>query len=133
MSDGFDVAASLLEWRQNWPADAGIVTGGPGDQVLFENPYVRVWQLELQPGESTTLHCHVHPYLYVVLRPSTILVKYADGTEGRTQQEEGATVWAGLDDATRTHALINVGGQPCVERVIEILLPPQGAPGATRS
>jgi hypothetical protein len=89
--------------------------------LIFENRHVRVWSLELRPGESTALHTHMHPYLFVVLQPSRVSVRYADGSEHSSEQDSGSVVWAGLDDATRTHVVINVGQRVCVERLIEIL------------
>jgi hypothetical protein len=116
-----DLAAEEKRWRANWAADAQIPLGPPASRLLFENADVRVWELELQPGEGTALHTHLHPYLFVVLRGSTLCVKYADGSQLTTDAEEGSVVWAGLDDATRTHVVINVGDRVCVERLIEIL------------
>ena len=38
-----------------------------GTKLLFENERVRVWDLQLAPGQSTGLHRHEHDYLYVVI------------------------------------------------------------------
>jgi beta-alanine degradation protein BauB len=121
LGNGFDAAALEQRWRSNWPADAGTPSGPPASRIIFENPYVRVWSLELEPGQSTALHTHMHPYLFVVLEPSTLSVKYADGSQRSSQAERGNVIWAGLDDATRTHVVVNVGERVCVERLIEIL------------
>lgn len=34
--------------------------GGVGTKVLFENDNVRVWELDLAPGESSDIHQHDH-------------------------------------------------------------------------
>lgn len=117
----FDVASAEQRWRANWAADAQIPAGLPANRVLFENAQVRVWHLELKPGESTTLHTHRHPYLFVVMQGSELCVKYADGSQTTAEAVEGSAVWAGLDDATRTHVVINVGDRVCIERLIELL------------
>ncbi len=38
-----------------------------GSKLLFENDRVRVWDLRIDPGESTGLHRHTKDYLYVVI------------------------------------------------------------------
>ena len=38
-----------------------------GTRLLFENERVRVWDLQLAPGQSTGMHRHVNDYLYVVI------------------------------------------------------------------
>ena len=38
-----------------------------GTRLLFENERVRVWDLQLAPGESTGVHRHERDYLYVVI------------------------------------------------------------------
>jgi hypothetical protein len=117
----FDVASAESRWRANWPADGHIPVGPPANRVLFENGRVRVWHLELKPGEATALHTHRHPYFFIVMRGSQLSVKYADGSQATAEAVEGSAVWSGLDDATRTHVVINVGDQLCIERLIELL------------
>ena len=41
--------------------------GGVGTKVLFENNKVRVWEMDLAPGESGDVHRHDHPYVLVIL------------------------------------------------------------------
>lgn len=46
--------------------------GGVGTQVLFENEYVRVWEMDLAPGESSDVHRHDHDYILVILEGDRI-------------------------------------------------------------
>ena len=46
---------------------------------LFENDQIAVWELVLEPGESSGLHTHSNSYLFYVLEGST--------GEGRLVQE----------------------------------------------
>lgn len=41
--------------------------GGIGTRVLFENDRVRVWEMSLEPGESSSVHEHVNDYVIVQL------------------------------------------------------------------
>lgn len=36
-----------------------------GTKVLYENERVRVWDFQLEPGESTKLHTHRRDWMYV--------------------------------------------------------------------
>ena len=43
-----------------------------GTELLFENDRVRVWGMELAPGESSPYHRHESDYVYVYTTPSQI-------------------------------------------------------------
>lgn len=40
--------------------------GGVGTQVLFEDEHVRIWEMNLEPGEASDLHHHEHEYYLVI-------------------------------------------------------------------
>src|SRR6266481_5227183 len=44
----------------------------PHHQLVFENSYVRVFRVNIPPHESTLLHQHDLPYLYVALGPTDV-------------------------------------------------------------
>lgn len=46
---------------------------------MFENERVIVWEMLLEPGESTGVHTHRHEYFFHVLEGSTIDTTDADG------------------------------------------------------
>ena len=50
-----------------------------GTRLLFENDRVRVWDLQLAPGQSTGLHRHEHDYLYVVIGDGRLQGADAEG------------------------------------------------------
>lgn len=57
---------------QESPAAPVDISAEPHHTVLLENPEVRVFRLELQPGKATVLHRHKNLYAYLSLRPVTI-------------------------------------------------------------
>ena len=116
---GFDVEASQKAWREAWEMDPPV--GRLGTRVLVENNTVRVWHLELQPGETSPLHTHMNPYLFVVLEAAPCRTRFADGTSVDDDDRGGKTVWVGLRDNTRTHTLTNIGSARYTNRVIELL------------
>lgn len=40
--------------------------GGVGTTVLYEDDDVRIWEMNLEPGEASDLHHHEHDYFLVI-------------------------------------------------------------------
>ena len=55
--------------------------GQVANHLLFENERVRVWRMELAPGEASDFHEHTLPYLLCILEGESI---DADFENGRT-------------------------------------------------
>jgi quercetin dioxygenase-like cupin family protein len=55
--------------------------GDVATHFLFENDRVRVWEMRLEPGESSAPHRHTLPYLLCVIEGERI---DADLPDGRT-------------------------------------------------
>ena len=55
--------------------------GNVANHLLFENGRVRVWRMELAPGESSDFHEHMLPYVLCILEGESI---DADLEDGRT-------------------------------------------------
>ncbi|HTO07679.1 MAG TPA: cupin domain-containing protein [Myxococcota bacterium] len=54
----------------------------PGDvanKLLFENERVKVWQMDLAPGERSDFHEHTHPYLICVIEGDTVDADFENG------------------------------------------------------
>ncbi len=56
--------------------------GDVGTKVLFENDRVRVWELHLEPGESSDVHEHQHDYLLVQIDGDKITGDFEPDTHG---------------------------------------------------
>ena len=53
---------------------------GPiGDKILFENEFVRVWSVTLDPGHRQPWHQHLLPYLIVPLTAGKNRMTFDDG------------------------------------------------------
>jgi beta-alanine degradation protein BauB len=46
--------------------------GDVANKLLFENELVRIWEMNLAPGEHSDRHRHDHPYVLCVLEGSRI-------------------------------------------------------------
>jgi quercetin dioxygenase-like cupin family protein len=53
--------------------------GNVANRFLFENERVRVWEMALEPGESSDLHEHRLPYVLCILEGESIDADYEDG------------------------------------------------------
>ena len=41
--------------------------GGVGGRVILEDDRVRIWELNLEPGEASALHRHEHDYYLIIM------------------------------------------------------------------
>ena len=53
--------------------------GDLGTEMLFENGRVRIWRVDLEPGEATDVHTHELPYVLCVIEGESIDVEYPTG------------------------------------------------------
>jgi quercetin dioxygenase-like cupin family protein len=53
--------------------------GDVATELLFENERVKVWQMELAPGESSDFHEHRLPYLICVVEGETVDADFPNG------------------------------------------------------
>ena len=100
--------------------------GGVGTKVLFENAHVRVWELDLAPGESSDVHQHEHDYILVILAGDKIAAipepdsggDHAEFFEAEVQTPMVVEMKKGGIETAK-----NTGQQRYYELLIEILTP----------
>jgi quercetin dioxygenase-like cupin family protein len=88
-----------------------------GTRVIFENDRVRVWEIELAPGETLPMHFHELDYVVVALAHGTTTVEWADGRRETNRHTPGEIMWR---TSPHAHALTNEGTQPYFNRLIEL-------------
>ena len=92
-----------------------------GTRLLFENKRVRVWDLCLEPGESTGQHIHRHDYFYVTIDGGRLQGAGADGQAGEPREMgDGEVCFREVEDVD-IHAAINAGDQPWRNIIVELL------------
>lgn len=101
-------------------ADNLPITSEVGSKLLFENDRVRVWDLRLEPGESTGLHRHTSDYLYVVIGDGALQTAYADGSRDEPRQMKDGEVRFRAIEGETVHEAINVGEGPWRNIVVEL-------------
>jgi quercetin dioxygenase-like cupin family protein len=88
-----------------------------GTRVIFENERVRVWEIELAPGETLPMHFHELDYVVVSLADGPTTVEWEDGRRETSSHTPGEITWR---SAPHAHALINSGTKPYRNRLIEL-------------
>ena len=63
--------------------------GNVATRLLLENERVKVWEMRLEPGESSDLHRHTLDYLLYILEGTSIDADRPDGESSRFPVEPG--------------------------------------------
>ncbi|MFI7134858.1 cupin domain-containing protein [Nonomuraea sp. NPDC050153] len=89
-----------------------------GTKLLYQDDRVRLWLLELAPGEQTTIHQHPCDYVYVVVEGGQTETVNVDSTVIPGDDKIGDAVYhqAGL-----AHLLKNVGTTNYTNIIVELL------------
>lgn len=104
------------------PQPSPEITSAVGTKLLFENDRVRVWDLQLAPGESTGLHRHSTDFLYVVIGDGDFQTGFADGSRDPARSMcDGDVRFRTLNGGEIVHEGINVGDRPWRNIVVELL------------
>jgi len=99
------------------------VLGGVGSRVVFEDERVRVWQLELGPGEDSAVHHHTLDHLLIQVAGDRIAVAPEPDSQGPYRDYLEADVIPGaVVHVTRggIETARNVGTQPYLEVIVEL-------------
>ena len=91
--------------------------GNVANKLLFENELVRVWEMDLAPGERSDLHRHDLPYLLCVLEGSRVDAEI-DGAGRVELPVQPGSVYFVPPGATET--AINASGERFREILIEL-------------
>jgi mannose-6-phosphate isomerase-like protein (cupin superfamily) len=98
-----------------WPDFLDALVAAPDHHMLFmENERVRVLETLIPPGETTPVHTHRWPSVYVILSWSDFLRTddqgnvMADSRQSKALAERPSVLWG---EALPPHALENVGDQ----------------------
>jgi hypothetical protein len=99
-------------------ASRGVTLGEIGQRILLENEYVRVWEINLDPGQTIDFHIHYHPYLVVSLGGGENEIETIFGKKISTQEPLGATVF--INEMRAVHRLTNRSNVRYLSRLIEL-------------
>ena len=91
--------------------------GEVGTEFLLENGHVKVWNLDLEPGQSSQWHHHNHWYVTIVTVPGTLRADFADGSSSTDTYPVGAVHFRDKDSI---HRVTNVGDARYVNVIVEL-------------
>jgi len=105
---------------------AGELEAGPsnrevGTKLLFENDRVRVWDLDLGPGDRVPFHCHATPYFFVCVDAGRAISRFPDGNAMTLDYAEGDTWFDEGAAGPEIHDLENVGDTRLRFTTVELL------------
>lgn len=90
--------------------DAAGKNGQVGSRIVSEDARVRVWLLELAPGERLPFHTHVQDYFWTATSAGRALSRYGDGRVAEMEYAVGSTMhFAFAKGESMTHDLENIG------------------------
>jgi quercetin dioxygenase-like cupin family protein len=99
------------------PAEVEL-TSEPSHHLALQNPYVRVFQVEVAPHAATLMHRHGHDYIFVTLGPSEVSNEVA-GKPAVTLKLQDGEVRA--TDGDFAHIARNLAATPFRNVTIELL------------
>ena len=98
-------------------------------EVVFDNAVVRVWTMDLAPGEESTLHRHNLDYMFIYPSASRIEVR-PQGEPARTFDfAAGYVQYVHVGDGV-VHQIKNVADEPHRHIVVEVKQTPSQAPSS---
>ena len=91
-----------------------------GQTLVSETDLVRVWRINLAPGQRLGFHRHELDYCWIALTPGRSRSMYSDGNTVVTDYNAGdCKVFAFAADETMVHDLTNIGGTHLAFTTIE--------------
>jgi quercetin dioxygenase-like cupin family protein len=85
--------------------------------VLFENDAVKIWNLVVDPGESSDWHMHGRDYVTIVVEGAGLTVEYDDGTSD--DSPSGPGTWR-YHDEHKIHRVVNNSDTRYVNVLVEL-------------
>lgn len=91
--------------------------GDVATRLLFENAQVKVWEMDLAPGESSDFHEHTLPYVLCVVEGETVDAEFEGGKSLRIPVPPGTVYY--VEPGARETA-VNRSGVRFREFLIEL-------------
>jgi len=96
---------------------SNLTLGSVGTMLRWENESVRVWNLILEPGESSPWHQHTMDYVVVAMEADSLRVEFEDGTVEERVPKQGDVVFY---PRHQVHRAINTGKVRYSNTIIEL-------------
>lgn len=110
------VSGTVADAFRDWPHElveelrSNVADGRVGDTLVSESDRVRVWHIDLAPGERLPFHRHVLDYFWTAVTPGRARSYYADGSCVEFEYRAGdSRHFRFAEGEEMVHNLINVG------------------------
>lgn len=124
---GLLLASMATLGQQQRPVE---ITSEPRHHLVFENEYVRVFDVTVEPRGSTLVHHHSHDYLFVTLGDSDVVSARPGEKPVELLLKDGDTRFT---TGNFSHAAINKSEKPFHNITIELLKPSSNVKTCTES
>jgi hypothetical protein len=98
-----------------------------GSAIIFENDHVRVWEMNLEPGQACEMHQHHHDHVIIYPMPGTMRARHPGDQEWTIRQDTRAGFvmhrTVGNSDNLLPHQLMNAGTETVIHYIVELLGP----------
>jgi quercetin dioxygenase-like cupin family protein len=94
------------------------ITAEPAHHLALENPYVRVFEVEVPPGGATLVHYHRHDYVSVNLGPAELLNQVEGKPAVTLRLADGQTAFT---EGNFAHSVRDLGATSFRNVTIELL------------
>jgi quercetin dioxygenase-like cupin family protein len=111
------LATFTLAQQQQQPVE---ITSEPSHHLVFQNEYVRVFDVTVAPRATTLVHRHNHDYLFVTLGDSDVVSARVGEKPAALHLKDGEVRFTPGNFA---HAAINESDRPFHNITIELLKP----------
>ena len=91
--------------------------GDIATKVLFENDRVKIWNLIVEPGQTSDWHLHQRDYVTIVVEGTGLKVEFDDGTVSDSPSEPGKWTYHGEH---QPHRVINNRDSRYVNVLVEL-------------
>ena len=94
-----------------------VQLGDVGTHFRFENEHVKVWDLVLEPAQTSPWHRHTMNYLFIVTEPGNLRAEFEDGTVSEGEYKLGQVVMGQKDSV---HRVTNLGNARYSNAIVEL-------------
>lgn len=92
-----------------------------GTEVLYENDQIKIWNMQLEPGQGQGMHRHRNDYVLVFIGDCRLRGVNQDGsTRFEETMTDGTTILRTIDGDEDIHDAINVGDSVSRNPIIEL-------------
>jgi hypothetical protein len=94
--------------------------GTIGTRIIFENDFVRVWDMQVGPRGKKPWHHHKLPYVIIPISGGRVEIENVEGKIYYGEENGGEAIWR---DAGEKHELRNLTDAPYQNVLVEIKQP----------